>query len=401
MIGRKIALLDTYRKRFKGADVGEDLAQAGVILFLHDLDLLAGRKFRISVKDIEDASFGIDVDSVEEKGLPLPVPVDDDVFLIDFLGFGKKAFISLPVEEVQLFGVDALADEDTEETDDDDDAEGGLQEIDGLSQGVVLIAGKATDDLFSCDTDVGGDGRCVLVAPEQICSVVHGLDIAVDDDVSVLVLIGVDRVGDEFLALLKPFQKDERPGGYLVVMPFQIVICLVLLAHRVRLDHIEGRVVDVDLSAREPVGDGAGKDGKHDQADDSQDDVQKDSTDLLRLLLSVDEGRKRAAPFLRVFQIVGIEDGDILLDDVIVMLLDEKSLPGAIKHQESPEKKDQHQNNANQNNDPRDFVHGNLAGKSILLLLLRFYPSPDPFVHKNYDFHILFTILVYTKIPCR
>lgn len=340
MIGRKIALLDTYRKRFKGADVGEDLAQAGVILFLHDLDLFTGRKFRISVKDIEDASFGIDVDSVEEKGLPLPVPVDGDVLFVDFLGFGKKAFISLPVEEVQLFGVDALSDEDAEETDDDDDAEGGLQEVDGLSQGVVLIAGEPADDLLSGDTDVGGDGRCVLVAPEEIGSVVHGLDIAVDDDVSVLVLIGIDRIGDEFLALSKPFQKDERPGVYLVVMPFQVIVVFVLLTHGVRLDHIEGRVVDVDLSAREPIGDGTGEDGEHDKADDSQDDVQKDPTDLLRLLLSVDEGRKRAAPFLRVFQIVGIEDGDILLDDVIVMLLDEKSLPGAIKHQESPEKKD-------------------------------------------------------------
>ena len=387
MIGRKIGLLDSNRKRFKGADVGEDLAQAGVILFLHDLDLLAGRKFRISVKDIEDASFGIDVDSVEEKGLPLPVPVDDDVFLIDFLGFGKKAFISLPVEEVQLFGVDALSDEDAEEADDDDDAEGGLQEVDGLSQGVVLISGEPADDLLSGDTDVGGNGRRVLVAPEQICSVVHGLDIAVDDDVSVLVLIGIDRIGDELLVLSKPFQKYERPGRDLVVIPLQVIVAFVLLAHGVGLDHVEGRVVDVDLSAREPVGDGAGKDGEHDQADDSQDDVQKDSTDLLRLLLSVDEGRKRAVPFLRVFQIVGIEDGDILLDDVIVMLLDEKSLPGAIKHQESPEKKDQHQNNANQNNDPRDFVHGNLAGKSILLLLLRFSPPPDPFVYENYYFH--------------
>ena len=377
MIGRKIALLDTYRKRFKEADVGEDLAQAGIILFLHDLDLLAGRKFRISVEDIEDASFGIDVDSVEEKGLPLPVPVDDDVLFVDFLGFWKKAFISLPVEEVQLFGVDALSDEDAEETDDDDDAEGGLQEIDGLSQGVVLIAGKATDDLFSCDTDVGGDGRCVLVAPEQICSIVHGLDIAVDDDVSVLVLIGVDRIGDEFLVLSKPFQKYERPGRDLVVMPLKVIVAFVLLAHGVRLDHIEGRVVDVDLASSEPEGNGAGEDGEHDQADDTQDNVQKYSTNLLRLLLSVDEGRKRAVPFLRVFQIGGIEDGDILLDDVIVMLFDEKSLPGPIKHQESPEKKDQHQNNANQNNDPRDFVHGNLAGKSVLLLLLRFYPSPE------------------------
>lgn len=319
---------------------------------------------------------------------------------MDLLRLGKEDLVSLLIEPVELVGVDALSHEDAKECEDNDQADGGLQEVDGLAQGPVLVTGEFADNLIVGDADVRFDGKGVGIAPKEICPVVHGLDVAVDDDVSVLVLVGVDHIGDKFLTFPKPFDEDEGPCRYLVVVALKLFLVVrILLAHGVRLDDVEGRVPDVDLSAREPVGDGGGKDGEHDEADDAKDDVQKNVSNFSRFPLAVQEGGKRAVPGL--LQIIGVKDGDVLLDDVVVMLLKDESLPGTVEENEGAEKEEQHEKHADQNDNPCNLVHGNLFEIGIFFPSALILPPPALFVYENCVFHKIFTIFEQTKIPCR
>lgn len=295
---------------------------------------------------------------------------------MDLLGKGNQAFVAKAVEPVELLGIDGLAEEDGDEADEDDHADGRLQEGDGLAQRQVLIPVVATDDLVPLDADVGFQGGGILVAAEEVGSVLHQGDVAMDDDLSFLVHIGIDLIGNEILVLLELLKKDEGMGGDLVVVPFQVFVLRVLLAHRVGLDDVERRAVDIKLPACMAIGDGGGKKGQHQEGRKAQDDVEQDVEDLPPLPLPMEEGREGGILLLPALLVLGVEDGDVLFDDVVVMLFQKEALSGTIEEDKGSEKKDNDQKHANQNNDPCNLFHGNLFLRDNLYL--RPYSTPPP-----------------------